>query len=126
MLEYCIYQQTILVGGLHGQLMQARSVAERLKQYDIQNVYISPFYRCAVPAALLAPSPSAAGLAVPHVVDTAPRLKPALHCRCIQTARLCTEGLKIPPERWTVSVAVCEVCAWACAVACRQCREPGS
>ena len=29
--------------------------------------------------------------------------------RCIQTARLCTEGLGIPPERWTVSVAVCEV-----------------
>ncbi|KAK9840748.1 hypothetical protein WJX81_002154 [Elliptochloris bilobata] len=51
---------------------QARSVAEQLKKYDIQQVYISPFYRC------------------------------------IQTARLCTEGLKIPPERWTVSVAVCE------------------
>ena len=27
-------------------VMQARSVANKLKQYDIKQVYISPFYRC--------------------------------------------------------------------------------
>ena len=33
-----------------------------------------------------------------------------LPCRCLQTNMLCQEGLGIPPERWTVDCAVCEVC----------------
>ncbi len=30
-------------------------------------------------------------------------------CRTMQTAANCCEGLGIPPEKWTVTCAVCEV-----------------
>ena len=96
--------------------MQARSVAEKLKQYDIQHVYISPFYRCALLAAAMAPLLSVAGLPLLALANWCLTLHIttiATPCRCIQTARLTSEGLKIPPERWTVSVAVCEVRTWA-------------
>ena len=58
----------------------------------------------------LAVSCTAAALSSSNLVlDVTQHLKLLPHGRCIQTARLTSEGLKIPPERWTVSVAVCEV-----------------
>ncbi|KAL3136249.1 hypothetical protein ABBQ32_007258 [Trebouxia sp. C0010 RCD-2024] len=51
---------------------QAKAVAEHLKEYDIQRVYVSPFYRC------------------------------------LQTTIFAMEGVKLPPEKWTITCAVCE------------------
>ena len=97
-------------------------MADKLKQYDIKQVYISPFYRCdccrsfikcllrALRVAVFLVAHNAKFLLLQWADSANPHLMYASTCgRCIQTARLCTEGLQIPPERWTVSVAVCEV-----------------
>jgi len=110
--------------------LQARVVADKLKPYNIQQVFISPFYRYATLAwsalSTRCSEPCYIGnhIIIAHARDMPPlceavlcKAGPACRCRCIQTARLTTEGLNIPPERWTVSVAVCEVRCTACVFA---------
>ena len=87
----------------HFGLMQASAAAEKLKAFKFSKVFISPFLRYDTPLLCMPLLP------IHEDAVWLCQLTELVECRTMQTAANCCEGLGIPPEKWTVTCAVCEV-----------------